>query len=260
MSCTRSPFPPASWSASDPGAPATMNQRTGRAVPEGDVPTNENFGFLHIGKTAGSSIRQLIRLSADQGYNPPTIFGHAARLPPILREHPRIRIGFVIRDPIERTISGFQSRLRQGRPTNDSLWSVEEAAAFAFFTDAASFLSALVSDTDERMKSAALFAEKSIKHVARNYVLHLKDVDFLKRQRERIFFCRPIDEVSTSLHQLFEPCGIPREFVEQHYRPAHVGGGSTERIPASLESSILDDLKRHFATEYEIYDYLRDPG
>ncbi|MEZ5586116.1 MAG: sulfotransferase family 2 domain-containing protein [Sedimenticolaceae bacterium] len=237
-----------------------MNQRAARAVPDGDVPTNENFGFLHIGKTAGSSVRQLIRLSADHGYSPPTVFGHAARLPPILREYPRIKIGFVIRDPIERTISGFQSRLRQGRPTNQSLWSVEEATAFAFFADAASFLSALVSDADERLKSAALFAEKSIRHIARNYVFHLKDVEFLKRQRERIFFCRPIDEISNSVHELFEPCGIPREFVEQHYRPAHAGGGSTERILAALDGRTQTDLKRHFAAEYEIYNYLRDPG
>jgi hypothetical protein len=216
---------------------------------------SEAFGFLHIGKTAGTSVVHLIQLCEDHGYRPPRLFGHDARLPVIRREHPNIRIGFFVRDPIARIISGFQSRLRQGRPTFSSMWAPEEAIAFAYFETARDFLVALVSD-DERLKSAALFAAQSISHVRRNYAFHFENVETLQQHRESIYFCRPLRELPEALHDLFGPCGIPRSFIDEHYQPAHRGGGSTEAIMDALDGDVLERLRAHFANEYAIYGHL----
>jgi hypothetical protein len=218
---------------------------------------SRKFSVLHIGKTAGASISDLAEAAVEAGHTPPMIFGHDWTLRAIVDEFPRTRVAFVLRDPLLRIISGFQSRLRQGRPRNQNMWKVEEAVSFAFFSDAHEFLCGLIG-SDERLKSAALFAQRSVRHVRRGYVHHFESVAVLKRYQGRIYFLCDVDGVSAGVFEMFEPAGVPRDFVSETYLATHRAGGSTEHIHGRLSNEQLAKLRSHFAAEYEIYDYLRE--
>jgi hypothetical protein len=63
-----------------------------------------------------------------RGYQFPCIFGHGWKAQKILTQFPDMRLCFILRDPLSKMISGFNSRLVQGRPTYNSLWSPQETA------------------------------------------------------------------------------------------------------------------------------------
>ena len=77
---------------------------------------NPGLGFLHIPKTGGSGIRALGRNAVERGLPFPSGFSHGWTLEEIRRRFPQMKLAFILRDPLERAISGFNSRLRQGRP------------------------------------------------------------------------------------------------------------------------------------------------
>ena len=125
--------------------------------------------ILHIGKTGGSYLRSVLRHNRKRWTQPIDLLGHDATLKSTRRTHgANRRLGLTIRDPATRFVSAFYSRLRQGRPTYQFTWSVDEAAAFHWFSEAETLARALIS-TDEREKSAAFFAMESIQHIRDGY-------------------------------------------------------------------------------------------
>lgn len=210
--------------------------------------------FLHIGKTGGSGVSDLIRDLRAQGYDTPGRLGHQTTLETVCRKYPRAKISIIVRDPLERMISGFNSRLRQGRPRNSNIWTSDEATSFAIFRDAESFLRALISD-DEFQRSASAFARASIVHVARGYVFHFRSVEFVAANRNRFYHVGHIDDMRGALVGIFEP--IPAAKLDEFYEMTHV---STVKPSSVLNLFSEDELRRlheTLAEEYAIYNYLR---
>jgi hypothetical protein len=216
---------------------------------------NSKYAFLHIGKTGGTSVVQLRDKCIEAGYRPPLIFGHDEKVKDLRRAYPRTQFSFVLRDPILRTISGFEHRLRH--PSKP--WRTEDAVCFAFFASAAEFLAALVSD-DRRLQGAARFAEHNIRHIRRGYVHHFGTAAFARSLAGSVYFACDIGDLSDRIASIFTPAGVPEEFVSVHYRPALQSGGATEREYGKLDAGQVQRLRRHFAAEYEIYDALRELG
>ncbi len=83
--------------------------------------------FLHIPKTAGLAIGTAIygALSIEET-SPISVFGHEYNL----RDLEGHGVAFCIRDPVDRVISGFYSRLRMGRPRNNIPHTRDEAKTF----------------------------------------------------------------------------------------------------------------------------------
>ena len=79
--------------------------------------------FLHIGKTGGTAIIDVLRQYAQASpyfvYHHP----HYVRLIDIPKGE---KVFFFLRDPITRFVSGFYSRQRQGKPRHNLPWSVDE--------------------------------------------------------------------------------------------------------------------------------------
>ena len=73
-------------------------------------------GFLHLPKTGGSGIVSLGRKLVKDGQPFPVCFSHVWSFADVRERYPKMRVTVVVRDPLERAISGFNSRLRQGRP------------------------------------------------------------------------------------------------------------------------------------------------
>ncbi len=85
--------------------------------------------FLHIGKTGGTSLNSLI--SSIDNYNSNFKYhDHSFTLKNVPKNDLAI---FFLRNPIDRFISAFYSRLREGKPKYDVPWNEKEKKAFQRF-------------------------------------------------------------------------------------------------------------------------------
>ena len=104
----------------------------------------------------------------------------------------------MLRDQVNRFVSGFNSRRRRGRPLNNAEWDRNEAVAFAAFPTANDLAEALSVAQDSR-RAAAIAAMRGIYHVKSSYADWLVDVTICIRAAPT--FCRsarPADLPPTS--------------------------------------------------------------
>ncbi|XWN24857.1 MAG: sulfotransferase family 2 domain-containing protein [Roseibium sp.] len=213
------------------------------------------YGFLHIGKTGGTTIASLLNEAASHNYRTPRVLGHDYSMKQAMCEFPNIKLSVTIRDPIERIISGFNSRLRQSRPSYTALWKSEEAVAYLWFPTVTDFFNAKISD-NERLKSAALWAEQAMGHVRRGYVYHFESPEFLEQNKHRLYFVGKLDDLSRSAFRYLEPCGVPKSFCDDRLVRKHCGAGTTQSSRDTLCPDLVKTLRDIYADEYAIYDKL----
>lgn len=222
--------------------------------------TSREIHFLHIGKTGGSSVKDY--WTSLQASLPPEsrmaavlhVHSHDTNLESVVAQDPHARIAFIYREPLERFVSAFYSRLRNGRPRYDSVWSVEEAISFGYFATADDLLDALDGD-DERMQSAARFALQHVSHLKRDFSHYLGGVETLEKFRENIVFACELTTLDERVHELFsllvdEPVGgwpsVSRAHVGNYeYRSSAPPGPALEAY-LSKDQAIYDWLRRHF--------------
>lgn len=209
--------------------------------------------LLHIGKTGGTSLDALIsKLKADDPDLRISKLSHSWKLRAIARRRPHTQIGFVIRDPAERFVSAFNSRMRSGRPTYDYGWKPEEAIVYAFFATANELAEALGAD-DERLKSAAQFAMKNIAHLRKGYEHHLGGIDLLEKLRDRIYCVCDLSDLNDRVYDFFAPLGLDEEKVRSRFEHMHQA-----KDAQPLSELGLRNLRAVWAREFEIYKYCRD--
>lgn len=88
------------------------------------------LGFLHIPKTGGTAALKALRVDPVRQGNI-VRWGHSDSLKTVKSA----RVFFFVRDPIERVVSAFYSRKRQGQPRYCSPHSPREAQTFSRFSD-----------------------------------------------------------------------------------------------------------------------------
>jgi hypothetical protein len=71
------------------------------------------ISFIHVRKTGGNAIKHMLR--DDERFE---LHKHELTLTKIWRDDPNRKVFFVVRDPVSRFISGFNSRLRNGGPSH----------------------------------------------------------------------------------------------------------------------------------------------
>ncbi|HDQ41914.1 MAG TPA: hypothetical protein ENN39_12930 [Desulfonatronum sp.] len=140
--------------------------------------------FLHIRKTGGTAIKEALQpLTEGEEYS--------LRLQPHKTRLCDIPIGekvfFFLRDPVSRFVSGFNSRLRQGKPRYNSPWNEAEQHAFSLFPTANSLAESLSSERDGEERERASWAMKNIRHVNSTYDFWLKSIEYVKRNDDIIF-------------------------------------------------------------------------
>lgn len=223
------------------------------ALADGDTPTTQvpkqrARVVLHIGKTGGSFLKST--LHDKQKNNKALEFcGHGETLISTARKFGRDRkLAFVFREPAARFISGFNSRLRQGRPTYNISWSNAEATAFSFFEHPNDLAEAL-DDSNERMRSAAYFAFNSIFHLKHGYQHFLHSTEALKYEHksQNIVVCCETHKIDSNLTKIIAAleadqtqCGSFR-----HEQPM--------KQDASLSDRGLANIKQYWRHDFEIY-------
>lgn len=217
-----------------------------------EVPLENKFVFMHIGKTAGTTVKTVAQSTGRTGGVGLIVEGHTSTLEFLVEKFPNAKISVIMRDPLERIISGFNSRLRQGRPVYDRIWSAKEAAAFSLFKDVESFLRACISTSDADI-SAARFACSAIKHIKNGYARCFGDASTVSSQIGRFYCIGHITNMRDTLAGIFAPFGVDPGVYET-VAPQHAS-----RLPASdiLDRFNQDEmiaLRSYFGAEYSIYN------
>lgn len=207
--------------------------------------------LLHIGKTGGSYLRGVLKEAPNL---PPNlkVLKHSDTLETTKRKFGEDRrLAFVIREPAERFVSAFNSRLRQGRPRYNSLWSAAEASAFQWFESANSLAEALGSP-DERTRSAAYFAMEHIQHLKLNYRHYLSSIEALQSSVDQVALCIDLDDLDPKLPEVLRALGINEAPVTRGIdRHASQSGDEV------LSEAGSKHLKEYWRDEFEIYSFCK---
>lgn len=216
---------------------------------------NPRLGFLHIPKTGGSGVRQLGHAAIERGQPFPCCFSHDWTVAEIRRRFPQMRLAFILRDPLERVISGFNSRLRQGRPTYRSLWKPAEAAAFAHFPDVRRYLDALLAD-DELSRSACAYAQRHITHLRWNYRFYFRGLGALREHADHLALIGRIEATDAFIEALLAEAGIAPEDIAGLYERRHEAQIRASSVLAGYSEGDVARLRATLADDYAIYEAL----
>jgi hypothetical protein len=214
-----------------------------------------HLGFLHIPKTGGSGLNAFGRKLVARGYQFPCIFGHTWKVEKILTHFPEMRLCFILRDPLSKMISGFNSRLVQGRPTHNSLWSPREAAAFALFPSTRHLLDAIISD-DEYQKSALNYAMRAIQHLRWNYSFYFKDLPSVKACASRFELIGDIASSADFIERMTVLSGAPAALAAELYQKRHVGKVRADDSLAGYDEQQISGIQHFLRDNTLIYQEL----
>lgn len=205
--------------------------------------------FLHIGKTGGSFLKSLANADPDKPVNL-YLGSHSDTLISSIKNFGRKRkLAFFFRAPEERFASGFQSRMRQGRPKYDVNWTTAEAVAFSYFQTPNALAEALYSQ-EERLKSASRFAMASIFHLKHDYAHYLHSLDALKYEMEtgNIIMCCETGKIDQNLGKILKTLGLSTLSHQETWK-----NSTPEPMAENLSESACENLKKFCAREFEIY-------
>lgn len=191
-------------------------------TPDGDV-IKQRVHFLHIGKTGGTSIKDVLKNCSVNNYTV-VLHQHHVKLSDIPVGE---KAFFFLRNPLQRFISAFYSRQRQGKPRFFWPWSAEEEKAFSLFLTPNQLAEGLDAE-DIEYRQKAIMAMQSINHVKTSFFdWFLNEAYFKQRLNDILFigfqeeFSRDFNKLKAIL-QLPEESILPDDDVKAHRNPATV--------------------------------------
>ena len=203
--------------------------------------------FLHIGKAAGSQVKQMMgQVNREQSALEMKALSHDVTLAELPEPSDYF---FSIRDPITRFRSGFYSRKRKGRPRNDIEWSPHEASAFADFEHAAELAEALFEPGMYGMRAVA--AMKAIRHTAQDQIDWFALAGDIFTTRPPVWVLRQ-EHLETDLEILLSRLGLEmRPELRRDSEGAHANDYSD--VP-ELTAKGRSNLRRWYAQDFAFYD------
>ncbi|MEM9582937.1 MAG: hypothetical protein AAGA08_07450 [Pseudomonadota bacterium] len=205
--------------------------------------------ILHVGKTGGSYLRSILRHNRANWSRPLQLLRHSATMANTLENFGETRqVAFTFRNPTDRFVSAFYSRQRQGRPTYQFQWSPAEAIAYLWFETAEELALALTS-SDERQRSAALFAFDAIEHLRSDMAIYFGNAELLQLSKPSIVACVDVAHLTECL-----PAFLRRIGVETFTMPKHPKFHAAPNPLPALSADAENALRQHWAAEYEIYE------
>lgn len=216
---------------------------------------SDKYGYLHIPKTGGTSINFLGHKIVSMGYSYPVSIGHSWKMREIRSVYPDMKIAVILRDPLERMISGFNSRLRQGRPTYNNVWTPAEAVAMAMHPSSRHFLDNMLSD-DEYSTSAVAYAFKYVTHLRWNYCYYFENADFAKECMSSIEVVGHMSHFNDFACEMVKLSNAPVHLVNDHLESKHRSSEITSSVLDHYTPGEISRLKEKLAAEYAIYHEL----
>ncbi len=209
--------------------------------------------LLHIGKTGGTAVKHALKPYA-QGRRPLHLHPHAVRLADVPSGE---LVFFFLRDPLERFVSGFYSRQRQGRPRYNYPWSEAEAKAFSLF-QTPDELGRALSSTDPILRATAQEAMQGIQHVRDHFTHWLGGLDQLRARKKDILLVGFQESLAADFEQLRRLLRLPPSVT------LPTEGEAAHRNPVGLDRKLGDqaanNLREWYAADRMLYDRLRNGG
>ena len=217
--------------------------------------------FIHVGKTGGTAVKWRLKRSglaywseSDGHQAPETPYGRILLHKHTFRMHdvpPGDYVFFCVRDPIDRFVSGFHSRLNKGQPRYNKEWTIGEREAFEAFPTPQRLAAALAGDDhDER-----LLAESAMRHI-RHLGFMDRKVGTPRQLRARIgqiaYIARQ-ETLDTDWAQLTSLLGLPRDLkLPSGQVRAHRGVASRD---TTLDDNAVKALRDWYARDYRLVSY-----
>lgn len=220
--------------------------------------------FLHIGKTGGTSIKYALDYSSHgekrKKIKKPFITNkyiifchrHSFKLKNTLKGE---KYFFVVRDPIDRYISGFYERKRKGKPLGFQKWTDEEKEAFYNFKTP-NQLAVSISHKDKVIRKKAIKAMNNIKHVNTSYWDWFGEPNyFLSRIGDLIFVInqKKLDYDFIKLKKILkipDKNKLPKDNLNQRKSPSEHN--------KNLEPKAIENLNNWYLKDYEFIRLLKE--
>ena len=160
---------------------------------------------LHVGKTGGTALNEvLVEHQAACWYR--LLFrGHDATLADVPAGEQFL---FVIRNPLTRFVSAFNSRLREGRPRYHYPWREEERVAFSIFETPDQLATALSAE-DPGERARAEQAMRGIGHLNTPYSFWFGDEAVFRARLTDVFFIGFQEQLDEGFEVLKRKLGLP---------------------------------------------------
>ena len=209
-----------------------------------------NVHFLHIGKTGGTAIKEALL-----GVRSPKYFIFLHKHNVSLQDIPNgDKIFFVVRNPITRFVSGFNSRQRQGQPRYFYQWNDKEKIAFANFKTANNLAESL-SSSDSELRYSAECAMRSITHVKSSFYDWVISNEYFEQRKCDILFVGfqesldlDFDELKTILN-LPSLVSLSSDPVKKH--------ASLDNQDVFLSELALANLTQWYKKDIDFYNYCK---
>jgi len=216
--------------------------------------TGVMYSLLHIGKTGGTYTQHVIAHVPDAA-RAIVCLPHRYSLAMALAEWPDRPVVFGIRSPEKIFVSGFYSRMREGRPRHDLPWSPGERAAFSVFSTPRQLAEGLSAEC-ESTRVAAESAMASIMHVRHGLRAYLESATFVRAAAPRVAFILRQEALDSDLMQWLSPLvrggfdRVPADAVARHANPPD--------CDTHLSEVAARNLARWYRADFEIYDACRE--
>jgi hypothetical protein len=205
--------------------------------------------FLHIGKTGGTSVKHALAGHLDGRNFVIKLHPHETTLADIPRGE---RVFFFLRDPITRFVSGFNSRLRMGRPRIHVPWKPAEKLAFERFTTPDRLAQALGSENAEE-RTAAENALRGIGHVRDFYATWFKSEEYFLSRLDDILLIGFQESLGKDFEclkaRLRLPAAVqlPQDEIRTHKTPAN--------FDQTLQPNSVEILNRWYQDDVRFYAF-----
>lgn len=200
--------------------------------------------FLHIGKTGGSAIKNVLRKHLETEKYVIKTHSHNKSLKDIPKGE---QVIFFLREPMSRFISGFYSRQRKGQPLFYREWSEIEKVVFETFMTPNQIACSLA-DQNSISHSLAKKAMKNVQHFS-PYKKWYSDVEyFLSRIEDVLYigFQESLNENFSELKNILElpeSASLPTDDVLSHKNPDGIDKLIEEKGVVALKDWYSDDIK-----------------
>lgn len=206
--------------------------------------------MLHIGKTGGTALKYVLR----RNRRTPTCL--------VLAHRHRVRLAdlppwddffFFVRDPTDRFVSGFNSRLREGRPRYFKPWTAQEKRAFSHFGTAEELALALSSEDPGRRRRARQ-AMRSIRHVRSGLTTWLGSERLLRRRRRHLLMVGRLETIDADFDRLKAALCLPADAaLPSADRVAHKDPGAA---PRTLSAEARTNIEAWYAEDYRLLEVI----
>lgn len=200
--------------------------------------------FLHVRKTAGTAIRFALREHLDGPRYRLVMHEHDTRLSDLPVGE---RVVVFLRDPVSRFVSGFDSRLREGRPRYHRPWTLEEREAFTQFSSADALARALSAE-NPRLQQDAEAAMKAIRHVQHHYGFWFDNEDYVRSRAADFFHIGFQETLDDDFAGLRSKLGLP---VSVQLPVDDVAAHRSPFARTELSACAHDNLRAWYARDYD---------